>query len=246
MTGSRARDVVRRAVGALTVTALLGAAAAAATGLTWPGAAAPPDPRTPTDVAPSPARTISPTRAPTAGAAGITLTARPEPDGSFLVEEVVALPAAVTEVVLRPPSVRGAGRGFERRRPAAVDVAIRAGEQDLAIPDGPVHHQVVLRWSAPTAQLRLRYRLTQVSVTSAHAKRGRALAALGSLLDRMPADLPVTAVVRGKTILSLTCPQLSLDRLACGAGAAPRFWTLDPIPYDRSRVLVQYDRPAAR
>jgi hypothetical protein len=72
------------------------------------------------------------------------------------------------------------------------------------------------------------------------------VAAFGSLLDGMPADLPVKVVVTGRTVLSLTCPQLPLARLACGAGAAPKFWTLRPIPFDRSRVLVQYDQPASR
>ena len=77
-----------------------------------------------------------------------------------------------------------------------------------------------------------------MNVASAHAKPGRALAAFGSLLDRMPADLPVTVVVTGKTVLSLTCPQLPLATMACGAGKAPQFRTLQPIPFDRSRVLV--------
>jgi len=53
-------------------------------------------------------------------------------------------------------------------------------------------------------------------------------------------------VVTGRTVLSLTCPQLPLARLSCGAGIAPKFWTLRPIPFDRSQVLVQYDRPTRR
>jgi hypothetical protein len=60
----------------------------------------------------------------------------------------------------------------------------------------------------------------------------------------MPADLPVTVVVTGKTVLSLTCPQLPLAKMACGAGAVPLFRTLNRSPFGRSRVLVQYDRPA--
>ena len=81
-------------------------------------------------------------------------------------------------------------------------------------------------------------------MASRPAKAGRTVAALGSLLDRMPADLPVNVVVTGRTVLSLTCPQLPLARLSCGAGAAPKFWTFRPIQFDRSQVLVQYDRPA--
>ena len=75
--------------------------------------------------------------------------------------------------------------------------------------------------------MQLRYRLSQVSVASAHAKPGRALAAFGSLLGRMPADLPVTVIVTGKTVLSLTCPQLPLATMTCGAGKAPQFRTLE-------------------
>ena len=81
-------------------------------------------------------------------------------------------------------------------------------------------------------------------MASAPAKTGRSLAVFGSLLGQMPADLPVTVVVTGRTLLSLTCPQLPLAELSCGAGIAPKFWTLRPIPFDRSRVQVQYDRPA--
>jgi hypothetical protein len=262
MAGARARDAVRRSVGALTIIALLGAAVAVSAGLTWPGSAAP-SARRPASASsqsavvrptPSPARTILPTprRSPTPmaqpsealGAPGITITTRPESDGSFLVSEVITLPAPATEAVLRPPSIADAGTRFKQLRPIAMQVEVSAGGQALAVPDGPVRSQVTLRWDSPTQQLRLRYRLTQVSVASRPAKAGRTVAALSSLLDRMPADLPVKVVVAGHTVLSLTCPQLPLARLSCGAGKAPKFWTLRSIPFDRSQVLVQYDRPA--
>jgi hypothetical protein len=269
MAGVRARDALRRSVGALAVTGLLATAVAVGAGLTWPGSAVP-SARLPASAAPSlapsqstlvrptpsPARTILPTprRSPTpmarpseaVGAPGIAITTHPDSDGSFLVSEVTTLPAAVTEAVLRPPSIGDAGTRFKQLRPTAMQVEVSAGGQAVAVPDGPVRSEVMLRWSAPTRQLRLRYRLTQVSVASRPAKAGRTVAALGSLLDGMPADLPVRVVVTGRTVLSLTCPQLPLARLSCGAGAAPKFWTLRPIPFDRSRVLVQYDRPAGR
>ena len=174
------------------------------------------------------------------------MTARPDPDGSFFVSEVITLPEAVTEVAVRPASIGDAGIGFERLRPAATNVEVTAGGQGLVVPDGPITSEVTLHWASPTKQLQLRYRLSQVNVASAHAKPGRALAAFGSLLGRMPADLPVTVVVTGKTVLSLTCPQLPLATMTCGAGKAPQFRTLQPIPFDRSRVLVQYDRPVRR
>lgn len=268
MAGSRARDRLRRAVGVLTVATLLGAAVAVGDGLARPGAAARPDPRTPaashgpeTTDGPTtaPARTIAPTPAPTtvappsgrggsrtASRPGIAITARPHIDGSFLVTEVVTLPAAATEAVLRPPSIGDAGAGFERLRPVAIDVEIRAGGQVLPVPNGPVRDQVTVRWAEPTAELRLRYRLIRVSVASAHARSGRSLATFGPLVGGMPADLPVTVVVRGPTLLSLTCPQLPLARSACGAGAVPAFATSRPLPFDRSRVLVQYDLPKPR
>ena len=304
MTASRTREIVRRSLGALTVTALLGAAVAVAAGLSWPG------PVRATDAVPastlpppgsrqhtagstmSPTRTIVPTRtispirpssptrstAPTSSTAparatsptpktpptpkmsptptqsasasvgnpGIAMTARPDPDGSFFVSEVITLPAAVTEVAVGPASIGDAGIGFERLRPTATNVEVTAGGQALVVPDGPITSEVTLHWASPTKQLQLRYRLSQVNVASAHAKPGRALAAFGSMLGRMPADLPVTVVVTGKTVLSLTCPQLPLATMTCGAGKAPQFRTLQPIPYDRSRVLVQYDRPVRR
>jgi hypothetical protein len=292
VTGSRTREIVRRSLGALTVTALLGAAVAVAAGLSWPGPVratdavpantlASPASRQPTagsTLSPTrttvPTRTISPTRtsSPTRSTAparaisptpktsptptqsanapvgnpGIAMTARPDPDGSFFVSEVITLPAAVTEVAVRPASIGDAGIGFGRLRPTATNVDVTAGGQALVVPDGPITSEVTLHWSSPTKQVQLRYRLSQVSVASAHAKPGRALAAFGSLLGRMPADLPVTVVVTGKTVLSLTCPQLTLATMTCGAGKAPQFRTLQPIPFDRSRVLVQYDRPVRR
>jgi hypothetical protein len=269
MAGARTRDAVRRSVGALTLTALLCAAVAVGAGLTWPGSAAssarlpasavpPSAPSQSTLVrpSPSPARTILPTqrRSPTpmarpsatVGASSVAITTRPDSDGSFLVSEVITLPAPVTEAVLRPPSIGDVGTRFMQLRPTAMQVQVSAGGQPVAVPDGSVRSEMMLRWDSPTRQLQLRYRLTQVSVASRPAKAGRTVAALGSLLDRMPADLPVKVVVTGRTVLSLTCPQLPLARLSCGAGAAPRFWTLRAIPFDRSRVLVQYDRPAGR
>ena len=265
MAGARARDAVRRSVGALTVTALLGGAVVVGAGLTWPSSAAPsarqpasavpslaPSQSTPVRPTPSPARTILPTPSPTpmarpsaaVGAPGIAITTRPESDGSFLVSEVITLPAPATEAVLRPPTIGNAGTSFKQLRPTAMQIEVSAGGQALAVPDGPLRSQVMLRWDSPAQQLQLRYRLTQVSVASRPAKPGRTVAALGSLLDRMPADLPVKVVVTGGTVLSLTCPQLPLARLSCGAGKAPKFWTLRSIPFDRSQVLVQYDRPA--
>ena len=253
MPRSRARDLVRRSIGAVIVTGLLGAAVAVGAGLTVPGSAASPVAGTPASI---PVRTISPTpttapvptptgREP-AGPPGIAISARPEADGSFLVSEVITLPAPATEAVLRPPWIGDAGTGFGRLQPTATNVEVNAGGQVVAVPDGPIRSDVTLRWASPTSTLELRYRLTQVSVASAPAKTGRLLAVFGSLLGQMPADLPVSAVVTGRTLLSLTCPQLPLAELSCGAGIAPKFWTLRPIPYERSRVQVQYDRPARR
>ena len=251
MPRSRARDLVRRSIGAVIVAGLLGAAVAVGAGLTVPGSAAAPVVGTPASV---PVRTISPspktspvptpTGGETAAQPGIAISARPEADGSFLVSEVITLPSPATEVVLRAPWVGDAGTGFERLQPTAMNVEVNANGQALAVPDGPIRDEVTLRWESPTATVQLSYRLTQVSVASAHAKAGRSLAVFSSLLGQMPADLPVTVVVTGRTLLSLTCPQLPLAELSCGAGIAPKFWTLDPIPFDRSRVQVQYDRPA--
>ena len=260
MARSRPRDLVRRSIGAVIVAALLGAAAAVGAGFTGPGSVASPVVDGPPTL---PVRTISPvpTTSPTpttsstpipggdgggAEQPGIVIRARPASDGTFLVSETITLPGAATEVVLRPPSVRDAGTGFERLAPAAAEVEASAAGQPLAVPDGPVRDEVVLHWDDPTVALQLRYRLTGVSVLSRPARAGRSLAAFGSVLDRQPADLPVTVEVSGRTVLSLTCPQLPLDQLSCGAGIAPKFWTVRPIPYDRSQVLVQYDRPAGR
>jgi hypothetical protein len=172
MAGARARDALRRSVGALTVTALLGSAVAAGAGLTWPSSAAtsarPPASAVPSQSTlvrptPSPARTILPTprTAPTprpsgpVGAPGIAITTRPESDGSFLVSEVITLPAPATEAVLRPPTIGNAGTRFKQLRPTAMQVEVSAGGQAVAVPDGPVRSEVTLRWGSPTRQLQL-------------------------------------------------------------------------------------------
>jgi hypothetical protein len=271
---ARAREIVRRSLGALTVTALLGAAVAVSAGLSWPGAVRAtvgtpasvlpsPTSRQPTagpsasstrtivptrTISPAPKTSSTPTPTPSApvGNPGIAITARPDPDGSFFVSEVITLPDAVTEVALRPASIGDAGTGFERLRPMASNVEVTADGQAVVVPDGPITSEVTLRWGSPIQHAQLRYRLSGVSVGSPHAKPGRALAAFGSLLARMPANMPVTVVVTGTTVLSLTCPQLPLATMACGAGKPPQFRTLHPIPFDRSRVQVQYDRPVRR
>ena len=166
---SRAREIVRRSLGALTVTTLLGAAVAVGAGLSWPGTVRATD-GAPASAVPSPAsrqpaagpsasptraivptRTISPnpTTSPTptqsasapVGNPGIAITARPDPDGSFFVSEVITLPEAVTEVAVRPASIRDAGVGFERLRPMATNVELTAGGQALVVPDGPYHQR---------------------------------------------------------------------------------------------------------
>ena len=159
---------------------------------------------------------------------------------------MITFPEAVTEAVLRPPSVADAGTAFERLRPTAIAVQVTADGQVQAVPDGPLSSEVTIRWASPARHVELRYRLTQASVVSAPAKAGRMLGAVGPLVGRLPGDLPVTVVVVGTTVRSISCPQLPLAQAACAAGAAPQFRTERPIPYDRSRVLVQYDRPARR
>ena len=243
MPGSRAREIVRRSLGALTVTALLGAAVAVAAGLSWPGpvratdavpastaavpglapthrrfhhVADPHDCADPDDLAPGQARRPAQQRQP-----DITDpedVANPDPerqrpgrqsrhrhDGSprprrELLRQRGDHPAGGrNRGCSRPASIGDSGIGFERLRPAATNVEVTAGGQALVVPDGPITSEVTLHWASPTKQVQLRYRLSQVSIASAHAKPGRALAAFGSLLGRMPADLPVTVVVTGKT-----------------------------------------------
>ena len=164
MTGSRAREIVHRSLGALTVITLLGAAVAVSTGLSWPGtvratddaparAAAiaglapthrPPPRRRPARLC-RPARCAEGPRKPKkkkkkkrspnppqsasapVGNPGITITARPNPDGSFLVSEVITLPAALTEVEVRPAPIGDAGIGFKRLRPTGEQCGAHCG-----------------------------------------------------------------------------------------------------------------------
>ena len=140
------------------------------------------------------------------GAPGIAITTRPESDGSFLVSEVITLPAPATEAVLRPPSIADAGTRFKQLHDR--DAGRGQCRQVLAVPDGPVRSQVTLAGTphpaaatAPPPDAGERGQPTRQNRPHSWP--------LSTLLDRMPADLPVKVVVTGRTVLSLTCPQAS-------------------------------------
>ena len=256
MAGARARDALRRSVGALTVTALLGAAVAVGAGLTWPGSAAP-SARTPASAIPP----LAPSQS-TLSAASCRRPARscrhrgrrrrrwrararpsarpaspsppvPSPMGSFLVSEVITLPAPATEAVLRPPSIGNAGTRFKQLRPTATQIEVSAGGQPLAVPDGPVHSQVnaSLGLTHPAATTALPPDAGQRGQPTRQGRPHRGRSQLTARPDACRAAGQGGRDRPDRGAVAHLSPASAGEELRCGAGAAPKFWTLRPIPF---------------
>ncbi len=139
------------------------------------------------------------------------LIAVPDATGSFEVSERLRLARPITSLTLAPPDISRAGAIFSGTDATATDVQLSAGDQPVAVP-ATVAHPVTL--PAAGAVFSLRYRLDGVSVRTRPSTAGRALAAIGPLSSRLPADLPVVLIVSGPTVLGVDCPlQSALHRV---------------------------------
>jgi hypothetical protein len=180
---------------------------------------------------------------PGANSVGIYLSAVPAADGSFDVAESVILQEPINTLQLRMPPISEGGSTFRTMQPRATAVQVSVGGQPVAVPGGQITGDVSLQLAAPTNKLRLRYRLTGVSVRTVGSVPGRALGALGPIVAGVPPDLPVAITVRGRTVLNLRCPHLSIGQEACSARSDGRLRVKRILPWRQSLIVVQFNLP---
>ena len=209
-------------------------------------ASAPPASATTTPVRPVP--TTSPKvklpKGPGTTQPGILLMASPLPGGSFDVAEIVRLREATSSLRLGPPSLSIAGGRFAKSKPIATQVQISAEDQPVIVPDGRVSRQMDLALTKPSKSIELRYHLDGVTLRSIPSRAGRALTAMGPLIQGVPKSTPVAMMVSGNTVLNIECPAVrSVSKQACWIGSPPQFRVKPKLTRDRAVIVVQFDLP---
>jgi hypothetical protein len=174
---------------------------------------------------------------------GVQLSATPVADGSFEVSESVILQTPVTALQLRVPPISDGGSTFGGTRPRATAVQISAGGQPVAVPDGQLTGKLSLPLAVPASKVRLRYRLTGVTVRTPGSTARRALAALGPIVAGVPANTPVAIAVRGQSVLNLRCPHLRLGDQACSVGGSGNLRVNRLLPWQQSVIVIQFNLP---
>lgn len=175
---------------------------------------------------------------------GILLFVIPTSDGSFDVIERVRLASPVTELILRPAQVAGAGRQFDGVSPVATQVQVSAGDQPVVVPGARVDGTVDL--AVPQVDhFEIRYLLTDVTIRSVPSTAGRALAAIGPLTAGVDDELPVMFVASGGTILGLNCPLLPLSQQSCGSHRQTGTGVSSQLPWHLALMSVQFNLPPA-
>jgi hypothetical protein len=175
---------------------------------------------------------------------GILLVASPLPDGSFDVAELVLLSTPTSTVRLGPPRLAQAGSSFSRAKPIASHVQVSAGDQPVRVPDSRVTKRVDLALTTPARSIELRYRLSGITVRSTPSQAGRALTAIGPLVEGVPKTLPVAMLVRGSTVHNIACPMIrSLREQACSTGRSPNLRVKGNLPVSDAVIVVQFDLP---
>lgn len=174
---------------------------------------------------------------------GILLFASPNLEGNFDVAELVLLTKPVRTLKVRPPDVSAAGGAFAAAKPYVSMLQISVQDQPLVVPDGKVKKPVSLPLNEPADRFELRYQLGGATVRSVPSTAGRALAAIGPLTYKVPADIPVAVVVTGESVQNLQCPTLVLAEQSCATGALPRLRVNRPLARPEALVVVQFDLP---
>ena len=170
---------------------------------------------------------------------GVLLIAVPDATGSFEVTERLRLARPTATLTVAPLDVSRAGAIFRDADVTATDVQVSAGDQPVVVPS-TVERALTLAVAGD--RFTLRYRLDGVTVRSRPSTAARALAAIGPLSSRLPAELPVVVIVSGPTVLGINCPLRPLAAQSCGIGGAPR-WTLRTARANAALAMVQFDLP---
>jgi len=170
----------------------------------------------------------------------VLLIAVPDATGSFEVTERLRLAQPTSALTVAPPDISRAGAMFRGADVSAGEVQISAGDQPVLAP-ATVTKAVTL--AAAGDRFTMRYRLDGVTVRSRPSTAARALAAIGPLSARLPADLPVVVVVSGPTVLGIDCPLEPPAGQSCGVDGAPRWTLAAPLRASVALATVQFDLP---
>ena len=171
---------------------------------------------------------------------GVLLIAVPDATGSFEVTERLRLARPTATLTVAPLDVSRAGAIFRDADVTATDVQVSAGDQPVVVPS-TVERALTLAVAGD--RFTLRYRLDGVTVRSRPSTAARALAAIGPLSSRLPAELPVVVIVSGPTVLGINCPLRPLAAQSCGIGGAPRWTLAAPLRANAALAMVQFDLP---
>ena len=263
MTSRPERTRLRRAAGAVLVTALLAGAVVlhrVADELpTTPAAsdAAPGhEPRTKPRTRPGPRPGTDdgvpgerppaglPQRGPGVTEPGILLVARPNPDGTLDVGEWVLLPAATTSIGLTPPEIASVRTTFLGLAPYASALRVRSEGRPVPLADDLVDlvdGPTTLPLPASTRSYELRYLLHDAAVASRPTSAGRALAAYAPLSSAVPDDLPVVLAAYGSAVRKLLCPWSADPGARCDVGTPPLRRVDGAVPRQDAVVVMKYD-----
>jgi hypothetical protein len=199
--------------------------------------------------APTSTRPIAPTKAklpkgPGTTQPGILLIASPLPDGSFDVAEIVRLSTPTSLLRLGPPRLGLAGSRFSRAKPVASQVQVSADDQLVMVPGSRVTQRIDLALTTPARRIELRYRLSGITVRSTPSQAGRALTAIGPLVEGVSKTSQVAMLVRGSTVLNIECPIIRrLSDQACSTGQPPNLRVNRSLPWSGAVIVVQFDLP---
>lgn len=192
---------------------------------------------------PSAANVKAPTEGPGVSEPGLLVIASPLPDGAWDISEQALLAEPTQQLTLAPADLSRAGAQFAFGHPEATTVQISAGRQPVVLPEA----QVLERMTAAipsTTQIEISYRLDGATVSTIPSTARRGLGAIMPLISDLDPELPVVVMVVGETVLSLSCPELSLSERACGRSIGDQAIILaEPLSFGAAVVTVQLDIP---
>ncbi len=92
-----------------------------------------------------------------------------------------------------------------------------------------------------TNRFEIRYRLERAIKVNEPSSAGRAIGAVGPLVGRMPADLPVAVHLKGYAVSNIYCVRLPPGQDTCFGGDQPNVRVNQHLAYRDAVVEVQLD-----
>jgi len=175
----------------------------------------------------------------------IRLDTKPRPDGTFDVIETVVFRQPQNWLVLVPALPRTGGDALEAARPRAEQLRVTSEGRPLDVGIAEIDRELDVPLPETVAQVELRYRLTGATVRSTPSADRRALALLAPLSVATDETLRTTVVVRGATVLNLTCPLLPTAQQLCASPTGPQAGVVSDVPAADAVVVAQFNLPPA-